>query len=213
MDFGALPPEINSGRMYCGPGCGPMLAAAAAWDELAADLNSAAASYQTVIWDLTGAAWRGPASAAMTGAAAAYVSWMTTTAALCEQTATQARAAAAAYGAAFAMTVPPPMIAANRTLLMSLIATNILGQNTPAIAATEADYGEMWAQDAGAMYEYAAASAAASALPPFTSPPPTTNPAAAGCCVAHASATPAGTASQLLSRTQCTSGTCASVTE
>ncbi|TWS59644.1 PPE family protein, partial [Mycobacterium tuberculosis] len=20
MDFGALPPEINSGRMYCGPG-------------------------------------------------------------------------------------------------------------------------------------------------------------------------------------------------
>ncbi len=32
MDFGALPPEINSGRMYCGPGSGPMLAAAAAWD-------------------------------------------------------------------------------------------------------------------------------------------------------------------------------------
>ena len=202
MDFGALPPEINSGRMYCGPGCGPMLAAAAAWDELAADLDSAAASYQTVIWDLTGAAWRGPASVAMTAAAAAYVSWMTTTAALCEQTATQARAAAAAYGAAFAMTVPPPMIAANRTLLMSLIATNILGQNTPAIAATEADYGEMWAQDAGAMYEYAAASAAASALPPFTSPPPTTNPAGVAgpvAAVAHASATPAGTASQLLS--------------
>ncbi|TWS86914.1 PPE domain-containing protein, partial [Mycobacterium tuberculosis] len=24
MDFGALPPEINSGRMYCGPGSGPM---------------------------------------------------------------------------------------------------------------------------------------------------------------------------------------------
>jgi PPE-repeat protein len=179
-----------------------LLAAAAAWDELAADLDSAAAFYQTVIWDLTGAAWRGPASVAMTGAAAAYVSWMTTTAALCEQTATQAKAAAAAYGAAFAMTVPPPMIAANRTLLMSLIATNILGQNTPAIAATEADYGEMWAQDAGAMYEYAAASAAASALPPFTSPPPTTNPAGGAgpvAAVAHASATQAGTASQLLS--------------
>ncbi len=37
MDFGALPPEINSGRMYSGPGCGSMLAAAAAWDGLAAD--------------------------------------------------------------------------------------------------------------------------------------------------------------------------------
>jgi PPE-repeat protein len=202
MDFGALPPEINSGRMYCGPGCGPMLAAAAAWHELAADLDSAAASYQTVIWDLTDAAWRGPGSVAMTGAAAAYVSWMTTTAALCEQTATQAGAAATAYGAAFAMTVPPPVIAANRILLLSLIATNILGQNTPVIAATEADYGEMWAQDAAAMYEYAAASAAAMALPPFTSPPPTTNPAggvAPVAAVAHASATPAGTASQLLS--------------
>ena len=141
---------------------------------------------------------------------------MTTTAALCEQTATQARAAAAAYEAAFAMTVPPPMIAANRTLLLSLIATNILGQNTPAIAATEADYGEMWAQDAAAMYEYAAGSAAASALPPFTSPPPTTNPAGGAgpvAAVAHASATPAGTGSQLLSAVpNASSGTCASVT-
>ena len=171
MDFGALPPEINSGRMYTGPGCGSMLAAAAAWDGLAADLHSTAASYQSVISDLTGAAWLGPASVAMTAAATPYVSWLTATAALSEQAATQARAAAAAYEAAFAMTVPPPMIAANRAQLMSLIATNILGQNTPAIAATEAAYGEMWAQDAGAMYEYAGASAAASALPPFTAPP------------------------------------------
>jgi PPE-repeat protein len=196
MDFGALPPEINSGRMYSGPGCGSMLAAAAAWDELAADLDSTSASYQSVISDLTGGPWLGPASVAMTAAAAPYVSWLTTTAAQCEQTAAQTKAAAAAYETAFAMTVPPPMVAANRTLLMSLISTNILGQNTPAIAATEADYGEMWAQDAGAMYEYAGASAAASALPPFTSPPPTTNTAGVAgqvAAVAHASATSAGT--------------------
>jgi hypothetical protein len=96
MDFGALPPEINSGRMYCGPGCGPMLNAAAAWDELAADLDSAAASYQSVIWDLTDAAWLGPSSVAMTTAVTAYIDWMTTTAAQCEQTASDARAAAAA---------------------------------------------------------------------------------------------------------------------
>lgn len=99
------------------------------------------------------------------------------------------------------MTVPPPVVAANRARLMLLIATNILGQNTPAIAATEAEYGEMWAQDAGAMYEYAAASAAASALPPFTPPPPTTNPAGVAgqvAAVAHASAEPAGTATQTI---------------
>lgn len=204
MDFGALPPEINSGRMYCGPGCGSMLAASAAWDGLAADLHSTAGSYQSVISDLTSAAWLGPASVAMAAAVAPYVSWLTTTAAMCEQAATGARAAAAAYEAAFAMTVPPPLVAANRAQLMLLIATNILGQNTPAIAATEAEYGEMWAQDAGAMYEYAGASAAASALPPFASPPPTTNPAGLVgqvAAVAHAGATSAGTATQAIMST------------
>ena len=88
-----------------------------------------------------------------------------------------ARAAAAAYEAAFTMTVPPAVVAANRAQLMALIATNFLGQNTPAIAATEAQYGEMWAQDAAAMYSYADSSAAASVLKPFTKPAQTTNPA------------------------------------
>lgn len=204
MDFGALPPEINSGRMYCGPGCGSMLAASAAWDGLAADLHSTAGSYQSVISDLSSAAWLGPASVAMAAATAPYVSWLTTTAALCDQAAARARVAAAAYEAAFAMTVPPQVVAANRAQLMLLIATNILGQNTPAIASTEAEYGEMWAQDAGAMYEYAGASAAASALPPFASPPPTSNPAGlAGqvAAVAYAGATSAGAATQTIMST------------
>ena len=76
------------------------------------------------------------------------------------------------------MTVPPPVIAANRSLLAALVATNFLGQNTPAIAAPEAQYAEMWAQDAGAMYDYAGSSASASRLTPFTPPAATTNAAA-----------------------------------
>ncbi|KKC05796.1 PPE family protein [Mycobacterium nebraskense] len=176
MDFGALPPEINSARMYAGPGAGSLLAAAAGWDGLVAELSAAAASYGAVVARLTAVSWHGPASASMAAAAAPYVAWMTTTAAQAEQAANQARAAAAVYEAAFAATVPPPVIAANRSLLMSLIATNLLGQNTPAIAATEAQYAEMWAQDATAMYGYAASSAAASTLPPFASPQQTTNP-------------------------------------
>ncbi|WP_141681976.1 PPE family protein, partial [Mycobacterium malmoense] len=166
MDFGALPPEVNSGRMYLGPGPATLLAASAAWESLALELISAAAGYESVITTLT-QDWTGPTSMSMAAAAAPYVVWLRATAELCEQSATQATAAAAAYEAAYAMTVPPPLIAANRTQLMALIATNVLGQNTPAIMATEAQYGEMWAQDATAMYTYAASSASASAFSAF----------------------------------------------
>ena len=174
MDFATLPPEVNSGLMYTGPGSGPIIAAAATWDSLAAEVSSAAGDYGSVISGLTSGPWRGPASASMVAAAAPYVSWMNSTAAQAEQAADQAKAAASAYEAAFTATVAPPVIAANRTLLASLIATNVLGQNTPAIATTEAHYAEMWAQDAAAMYGYAGSSAAASTLTPFVAPPATT---------------------------------------
>jgi len=176
MDYGALPPEINSGRMYAGPGAGSMLAAAGAWDGLSADMQSAASSFESVISALIGGPWLGPSSTAMAAAAAPYVAWMSATAGQAQLAAAQAQAAAGAYAAAFAATVPPPEIAANRALLMMLTATNFFGQNTPAIAATEAQYVEMWAQDAAAMYGYAASSAAATAsVTPFTEAPQTTN--------------------------------------
>lgn len=176
VDFGLLAPEINSGRMYSGAGSAPLLAAAAAWKGLAAELRSTALSQNSVVAGLVDQ-WHGSAAASMAAAASPYAAWMSDTAAQAEQTAAQATAAAAAYEAAFAATVPPPVIAANRALLTSLIATNFVGQNTAAIAATEADYGEMWAQDAAAMYGYAGDSAAAAAVSPFTPPPPTTGPA------------------------------------
>src|ERR1700761_6234583 len=191
MDFAFLPPEINSGRMYTGPGAAPMLAAAAAWDDLAAELSSTAASYASTVASLTAGTWQGPSSESMATAAATYVDWMNTTAAQAEETSNQAKAAVAAYEAAFAATVPPPVIEGNRALLMMLIATNILGQNTPAIAATEAHYMEMWAQDATAMYGYAGSAASASVLTPFTEPPQTTNPA--GTAQQSAAAAQAGT--------------------
>jgi PPE-repeat protein len=179
LDFGALPPEINSGRMYVGAGSGPLLAAAAAWDALAAELQSTGASYNSTIETLTMGPWTGPSSIAMTAAAAPYVAWINATGAQAEQAGAQAKLAAGAYETAFAATVPPPVIAANRALLATLIATNFLGQNTAAIAATEAHYMEMWAQDAAAMYAYAASSATASQLASFAEPPRTTNESAA----------------------------------
>src|SRR5271163_1309866 len=161
--------------MYSGPGPGPLLAAAEAWDGLAAELGFASTGYGSTIAELTGGPWIGATSLTMLAAVAPYVNWLSTTAAQAEETANQARAAVAAYEAAFAMTVPPPVIAANRALLMALIATNFFGQNTPAIMATEAQYMEMWAQDAAAMYTYAADSSTVSTLTSFDEPPRTTN--------------------------------------
>lgn len=193
MDYAALPPEVNSARIYTGPGGGPMLAAARAWDSLSSELGSAAKEYGIVIAGMTSGPWRGPASFAMAAAVEPYIGWLATTASQALQASGQATAAAAAYEAAFAMTVPPAVIAANRAQLASLVATNLLGQNTPAIAATEALYGQMWAQDAAAMYGYAASSAAASQLDPFADAPMTTS-AGAGALVQAGSAT--GAASQ-----------------
>jgi PPE-repeat protein len=176
MDLGALPPEVNSGRMYVGPGPATLLAASAGWDALAAELHSVAGGYQAVVTGLTDESWTGPSSMSMVAAVGPYLQWMRTAAVQCEEAASRATAAAAAYEMAFAMMVPPPAIVTNRVRLATLIATNFLGQNTPAIAVTEAEYSEMWAQDATAMYNYAASAASASAFKVFTSPPQTTNP-------------------------------------
>ncbi len=201
MDFGALPPEVNSGRMYLGPGPATLLAASAGWESVAAELNAAADGYQSVISGLT-QDWLGPTSMSMAAAVTPYVSWMRAIAEQSEQAAIQATAAAAAYETAYAMTVPPPLIAANRAQLMALVATNFLGQNTPAIMATEAEYSEMWAQDATAMYNYAASSASAATFSTFTSPPQTTNPggvAGQAGAVAQAAGTQAGSNAQTAS--------------
>ena len=171
VDYGLLPPEINSGRMYTGPGSGSLLAAAAGWAELGTELHSTAAGFQAVISSLTSGPWLGPASASLVAAASPYVAWLQNSADSSELAAGQAAAAVTAHETAFAMTAPPPVVAANRALLATLVATNWLGQNTPAIAATEAEYFEFWAQDAAAMYGYANASAAASQLSDFGEPP------------------------------------------
>ncbi|UQX09927.1 PPE family protein [Candidatus Mycobacterium methanotrophicum] len=197
LDFGLLPPEITSTRIYTGPGAEPTMVAASAWDALAAELDSFAAGYDATISSLQDEGWLGPASNAMAAAAAPYAQWAASTAERAQLAASQARAAAAAFEAAHAAVVPPPLIAANRTQLLSLVKTNILGQNTAQIAATEAAYEAMWVQDASAMHSYATSASSATKLAPFTGPPPTTNPVAAP--AASAAAASQSTLSQVLS--------------
>jgi len=178
-----------------------MRAASAAWNLLAAELESAATQYQSTI-DVLDDEWLGPTSATMVATVDPYIAWMTSTGVQAEQTAAQASGAAGAFETAFAMTVHPLEVAANRAQLVMLVATNVVGQNTPAIAANEALYAEMWAQDAAAMYGYAGSSAAASALTPFTPAPETSNPAAqstqgSAVTLANSASTGVGVQSQL----------------
>jgi PPE-repeat protein len=171
IDFGALPPEVNSARMYAGAGSTSMTTAASAWRSLAAELNAAAQGYDNVITQLSSEEWLGPASAAAVQALTPYVTWMKATAAQAEQAAQQLDAASVAFETAFASVVPPPLVAQNRALLTQALQTNVLGQNTGVIAQLESQYGQMWAQDASTMYNYAGQSSSATKVTPFTAAP------------------------------------------
>ncbi|WP_082658859.1 PPE family protein, partial [Mycobacterium gordonae] len=169
MNFVVSPPEINSARIFGGAGTGTLLAAAAAWDELAAELRWATTAFSSITSALAGASWQGAASAAMVEVAGRYLDWLASTGAQAEQAAGQVRMTATAFEATLAATVNPGSVLANRSQLVKLVTSNFLGLNAPAIAAVDAEYEQMWAQDVAAMFGYRAeASAIVSALAPFT---------------------------------------------
>ncbi len=205
FDFAARPPEINSGLVYAGAGAGPMMAAAASFSNLGTELASNAAQYESVISSL-GSQWTGPSSTAMAASAQTNIEWLTTTSGQLQEAAAAATSSAAAFEAAYAATIPPAVVAANRAQLAALVATNILGINTPAILANEALYAEFWAQDATALYTYAAsAEASSSALTPLTDPTENTTPGAQG-AQASAVSNAAGTNGASAAQNQAVSG-------
>ncbi|KAA1250007.1 PPE family protein [Mycobacterium simiae] len=197
MDFGALPPEVTSAMMYSGPGATSMVAAASAWNMVAAELASTAQAYDKVLTQLASEEWMGPASIAMAQAAEPYVTWMASTAGQAEHAAAQSQAAAAAFETAYAAVIPPPLVAANRAELAQALQTNIFGLNNGVIAQLEAQYAEMWAQNASTMYNYAASAAAASKFTSFTAAPAIANPAATTAQAAAVAAAQSGPAASI----------------
>lgn len=154
MSFFVLPPEINSALIFSGAGSEPMLAAAAAWEGLADELASAAASFETVTSGLVNGSWQGAAASAMAAAAAPYAGWLSAAASQAGQSAAHASNMAAEFEAVRVAMVHPELVAANRSNFVSLVLSNIFGQNAPAIASAEALYEEMWALDVSAMSAY-----------------------------------------------------------
>ena len=195
-----MPPEVASGLVYTGPQSAPLAGAAAAWQALAADLGATATAMQAAVANLVGVSWTGPTSVTMGGAGEQHVQWLVQAAAQAEETAALAGQAAAVVEAVYAGVVPPPLIAANRAALVTLIGTNFMGCNSGAIAANVAQYQGMWAQDSTALYGFAGDSAAVvGGLVPFTPMEPTVNPAGAAdqaVSVSQAAAQSAGNAAQ-----------------
>jgi PPE-repeat protein len=191
MDFISLPPEVTSALIHSGPGAESLIEAAGAWQNLGVGLEETAPIYTSVVSSLT-QAWQGPSAAAMSQAVAPYLTWLRTTAQQCQQLAASAQAAATAFSSTLASVVTPTQVAANRTRLAQLVATDKLGSNLAAIADTEAQYQTMWANNSAAMSRYEAASAQALDLPQFSSPPAIASPTAAA---AQASAVPTAAAS------------------
>jgi PPE-repeat protein len=175
MEFTTLPPEVISALIHSGPGAESLANAAAAWQQLSANLEDAADNYAASLSSMD-EAWHGPSSAAMFQAVTPYVTWLRTTAQQAQQTAAAAQSAAAAFNSVQASVVPTATVVANRTRLAQLLATNVFGRNLPAIAQTDSEYQTMWANNAAAMTRYQAASSQASTLPQLTSPTSTTNP-------------------------------------
>ncbi|OBF03504.1 hypothetical protein A5730_21970 [Mycobacterium sp. ACS4054] len=177
MDLFA-PPEVTSTLIHSGPGAGSLIEAAGAWQSLGVELENSVAVYASVLSSLI-ESWDGPSSMAMLQAVQPYLIWLRTTAEQAHQMATSAESAAAAFTAVRSAVVLPAVVAANRTRLAQLLATNRFGQNTAAIAVTQDEYQTMWANNSAALARYQAASSQATGqLSQFNSPLAIADPSA-----------------------------------
>ncbi|ODR15272.1 PPE family protein [Mycobacterium shimoidei] len=166
VEYGAMPPELNTARLQAGAGEGPMLQAAAGWEAWAVALEAQAAELAAALAALS-AAWTGMGSERGVSAVMPMVAWLETLALQAQKRAAQASAQAASYVTAATTTPQIPEIVENHITNAILNATNFLGVNTVPIAINEADYVRMWVQAANVMYAYLAETTANTMFEPI----------------------------------------------
>jgi PPE-repeat protein len=204
MEFITLPPEFTSALIHSGPGSGSLIEASRAWERLATELEDSVQGYVPAVSSLT-EAWQGRSASVMSQAVGPYITWLRTTAQQCQRLSSSAQVAAAAFTSTLAAVVHPSAVSANRIQLAHLLVTNAFGGNLAAIAATEAQYQEMWANNSAALYRYEATSAQALEVSQFTSPPSitaATGAATQASAVSATTSTAAPTTASILSSIQ-----------
>lgn len=167
-----MPPETHSVMLAAGPGPGPLLAAAAQWQQLSVIYDDTAAELTQVLAAVQTGHWQGPTATAYLSAHTPYLTWLEQAAADAATTAAQHQTAASAYSAAVAAMPSLEELAANHTIHAVLLATNFFGVNTVPIAANEADYTRMWVEAAETMSVYQGTATAAVAATPQIRPAP-----------------------------------------
>jgi PPE-repeat protein len=194
MLWHAMPPELNTARLMAGAGPAPMLQAAAAWETVAAALETQAAELAASLTALK-AVWTGTSSDRAIAAATPMVTWLQTAAQSAQKRAMQAAAQAAAYVKALAMTPSLPEIATNHITHTVLTATNFFGINTMPIGFNEMDYFvRMWNQAGGVMDIYAAETMANTVFEPLPPMKPIVTPGVGEAIATEALGTLAATA-------------------
>ncbi|KCL34539.1 PPE family protein PPE57 [Mycobacterium tuberculosis TB_RSA165] len=171
MPFTLIPAEYISNLIYEGPGADSLFLASQQLRELAFSADTTADSLNDTLFDLDDT-WKGGSSAFMTDAALRYLKWLSKHSSQLWQTANTIHHLANAYNDTRRKVVPPAAIENNREEVRRLIASNVAGVNTPAIADLDAQYEQYRDTNVQAMNLYAErAQTLLSDLPRWREPP------------------------------------------
>ncbi len=153
--WSAFPPEVNAGQLMLGDQGASIEAAAIAYDVLAAALMAEAAQMAATTGSAAADGFIGAGGTAMMATAVPYIAALQTLAAWVEQSAASAAAILQAYVTAKAAMIQVPVCETNRVSQAGFVATNIIGQNTPAIIALDMEYFDFfWPLNASNMGGY-----------------------------------------------------------